>query len=141
MSILGSVLVVLCLVDAPAKDVAADGKSLQGSWTATTAENGGRKVEQATIQVVFKDDSLRLFEENKLLATATFRLQADGEARLIDLSFTEGSIKGTHSEGIYALKGNDLRICFSLNEKERPTEFTSAPGSQFLLLVLQRDKP
>ena len=44
------------------------------------------------------------------------------------------------SEGIYALKGNDLKICISLKEKEWPREFTSAPGSRCLLLVLQRDK-
>ncbi len=60
-----------------------DARKLQGAWTATTVEKAGVKVEGATVQVTFKDDSLKLFEDGKLIAVATCRLQVDGITRII----------------------------------------------------------
>jgi len=133
------VLVGLCLGAALLENVAADRDGLQGSWTATAVENSGRKAEGAVVQVVVKDDTLKLFEDGKLLAAAAFRLQREGQSRLIDLAFSEGSVKGMTLEGIYALKGDDLTICFAIREKERPTEFASNKGIAAVLLVLKRD--
>jgi len=42
-------------------------------------------------------------------------------------------------QGRYALKGDELKICFAIREKERPTEFASNQGIAAVLLVLKRD--
>lgn len=126
----------------PRPDPANDSlKNLEGAWSATTVEKTGMKVEGATIQVVFKGDTLKLFEDGKRIATATIRLQVEGQSRLIDLSFSEGSVQGMTFEGIYDLNGDALKICFALKQKERPTAFVSTRESQSVLLVLARDKP
>jgi hypothetical protein len=42
-------------------------------------------------------------------------------------------------EGIYALKGDTLRLCYDASwESNRPSQFTTGPGSRHVLLVLKR---
>ena len=43
-------------------------------------------------------------------------------------------------QGIYALDGDDLKICFAPPGEKRPTEFVTQGGSSEQLVVLKRDK-
>ena len=50
----------------------------------------------------------------------------------IDVTHTDGPQKGETLQGIYALEGDTLKLCFSICF---PTEFSSKPGAGGLLLV------
>jgi RNA polymerase sigma factor (sigma-70 family) len=62
-----------------------------------------------------------------------YRLNAGKNPKHIDLSVTEKG--GVFIKGIYALEGDELRICLAPKDKDRPTEFASKPGAaEFLIL-------
>jgi len=42
--------------------------------------------------------------------------------------------------GIYALEENGYKVCFASVGKPRPTEFTSTPGSGYILQSWERKK-
>ena len=39
---------------------------------------------------------------------------------------------------IYERKGDELRLCYALFGTDRPTEFTSGPGSRHILMTYRR---
>jgi uncharacterized protein (TIGR03067 family) len=57
-----------------------------------------------------------------------------------DATFTEGELTAK-TLGIYEVDGDNMKICYGLPGKDRPTEFSSKPGSGQVLIVYKRDKP
>jgi hypothetical protein len=43
-------------------------------------------------------------------------------------------------EGVYEVKGDDLKLCVMVFGKDRPTEFKSGEGSSVAMLTLKRQK-
>jgi len=58
--------------------------------------------------------------------------------KTIDFTIKEGDGKGNLHLGIYELGENTRNLCFAPPGKERPTEFTSKPGSQHILVAFER---
>ena len=59
----------------------------------------------------------------------------------MDFKVVEGKLKGTMLEGVYEIKGDDLKICFRNNEvKNRPTDFSTKGDANLDLFVLKRQK-
>lgn len=69
---------------------------------------------------------------------AQFELGNSGKFKTIDLIVGKGT-KALPLKGIYTLDGDELRICFSFEEKP-PTEFQSKTGSKNRLFVVKRVK-
>ena len=69
--------------------------------------------------------------------TARSRSTRVAKPKTIDLTFTEGPGKGQTQKGIYELEGDTQKICFAKGDQERPTEFTSKPGSGQMIQVLE----
>jgi uncharacterized protein (TIGR03067 family) len=67
-----------------------------------------------------------------------FELGTSGKFQTIDLVVVTGK-EASRLKGIYALDGDELRICFSLGAKP-PTDFESKAGSDNRLFVLKRLK-
>lgn len=59
----------------------------------------------------------------------------------IDFLSAEGPNQGKVLKGIYKIDGDTFTCCIALPDKDRPTAFTSQPGSGHLLYVNQRAKP
>jgi uncharacterized protein (TIGR03067 family) len=92
------------------------------------------KVKETTI--VFKGDTFR-FPGSAEYATSkegTIKLDENKTPKEMDAISTE---KETML-GIYALEENGYKVCFAPAGKPRPTEFTSAPGSGYILQSWQR---
>ena len=65
----------------------------------------------------------------------------DDAVAQINMIATEGENKGKPAQGIYALDGDMLKICYTLPGKDRPTAFDSKPGSAATLVIWKRAKP
>lgn len=122
--------------DAAAKK---DLDALQGTWSLVSAMQDGKalpkdKVEQTTI--VFKGNTFR-FPELAEYATSrvgTIKLDANKSPKHMDASSTKGEVM----LGIYELQGDRYKVCFAQVGKARPADFSSNPGSGYILQFWQR---
>jgi uncharacterized protein (TIGR03067 family) len=128
----------LLLAAAPADN---ERDKLQGTWQVAGMEQGGKKVpagELAQMKVVIRGNELTGLEGGQVRERFTFTLDATKTPKTIDTTAVEGPAKGETARGIYELTGDTLRICVSEKGKERPSEFATRAGKDFVLLVLKR---
>jgi uncharacterized protein (TIGR03067 family) len=65
-------------------------------------------------------------------------VKVDPKKKTIDLTPDDKTEKT--AKGIYRLKGDELKLCFARQDKERPKDFTAEKGSGRILMVLKRAK-
>jgi uncharacterized protein (TIGR03067 family) len=124
--------------------VKEDRKTLAGTWQAVSYELDGKKAPADDL----KDVQLVVDAEGKATAkragqtfiAGTTKIDPTKEPKTIDVSYLEGDIKRQTALGIYEVKGDTLRICRAAPAKDRPTEFSSKPGSGHTLMVYKRAK-
>jgi uncharacterized protein (TIGR03067 family) len=132
-----ALLLAACSRQAPAPKTDLD--RLQGTWNLTSAMQDAKplpddKVKQTTI--VFKGDTFR-FPRSAEYATSragTIKLDESKTPKEMDAISTEKEVM----LGIYALEENGYKVCFAPAGKPRPTEFTSTPGSGYILQSWER---
>ncbi len=61
--------------------------------------------------------------------------------KTMDIKGTKGPNKGKTFLTIYELKGDELKVCYDLSGKARPTEFATKPDTQLFLVTYRRAKP
>jgi len=106
----------------------------QGTWNIVSAAQDGKALDQDKVKqttIVFKGDTFR-FPGSAEYATSkegTIKLDENKTPKEMDAISTE---KETML-GIYALEENGYKVCFAPVGKPRPAEFTSTPGSGYIL--------
>jgi uncharacterized protein (TIGR03067 family) len=143
--VLVAVTRLLLAGDAPKEDAAKkDQDRLQGTWVVVAAERDGRPLDR------IKGGKLMIDGNGFVIQTAsgaelkgTFMLDPTKKPKAMDLQHDAGLLRDKTWKAIYQVDGGDLKICYAEADsgKDRPTEFTTALGSGFLLTVLKRDKP
>jgi uncharacterized protein (TIGR03067 family) len=124
--------------------VKADKEKLQGTWQLVSSIGNGEKTPEDIAmrkRVIIKDDTITEKEGEKTINEVTFKLDATKKPRAIDATPPGESGKDKTFLGIYSLEGDTLKFCFTLPGQERPSDFTSDPGSGWTLNVLKREKP
>jgi uncharacterized protein (TIGR03067 family) len=118
-----------------------DLQGLQGSRKLVSAMQDGKALPEDEVKkttIVFKDDAF-LFPEMAEYATSrsgTIKLNATKTPKHMDAISTEKEVM----LGIYQLSGDNYKVCFAPAGKPRPREFTSNPGSGYILQVWKRKK-
>jgi len=113
----------------------------QGTWYLVMAMQDGKALDQDKVKqttIAFKGDTFR-FPGSAEYATSkegTIKLDENKTPKEMDAISTE---KETML-GIYALEENGYKVCFAPAGKPRPAEFTSTPGSGYILQSWQRQK-
>lgn len=136
-SLVPAVVVLLLL---PPARAAGDGdrEKLQGTWKTVSGEHEGKPLPTREIsKIIVAGDKLTLVSFAKQDETVGYRLDPAKKPKHIDLLFGKDAFPG-----IYALKGDELRLCLRLGEGKglkRPAEFKTAPDSGFILLNLKRE--
>jgi uncharacterized protein (TIGR03067 family) len=86
------------------------------------------------------DGTWTLRSDDKEMNKGTSTIDPRKKPKTIDFTITEGEGKGNEHLGIYELGEKTRKLCFASPGKERPTEFSSAPGSGQILVTFEREK-
>lgn len=145
-------LTCVCLLLAVASPSLAEDKNpvkkdlqgLEGTWTIEGLEYGAKDIkDKYKLTFTFKGNSMSVEGDDTVKKEyATFKLKLDPSTmpRCVDLTVSDGVQKDAVLEGIYELKGDDLKMCVTVFGKDRPTEFKSPDGGSVALITLKRQK-
>ncbi len=124
--------------------IAAGRQELAGTWQAVSYALDGKKApdeDMKKIQLVIdaggKATALR---ESKVFIASTTKIDPASNPMTIDITFTEGDLKGQSALGIYKIEDDVLTICRAAPDATRPTEFASKSGSGHTLMTYKREK-
>ena len=118
-----------------------DVKMIEGTWIPVSAELGGQKLPESML----KDAKLTLTDGNYTyqIDQGTYKLipAAGPKApKAMDIISVKGPNHGKTFLAIYELAGDTLKICYDLEGKTRPNEFTTKAGTKQFLVYYQRAK-
>jgi uncharacterized protein (TIGR03067 family) len=133
-------LVLLAGLAAGADSPADQAKQLEGEWQVIAAHYNGQAVPDAVAKerkLVFKGDVFTVFIGADKKRVLKFKLDPKLKPKGFDVISPE---RNETAEGIYELKGDDLKLCYGNPGDARPTEFVSTPDSRLFLLVMKRVK-
>lgn len=125
--------------DATKKDEA----KFNGTWKAVSVEVDGKKLPKEAVDktsLTVKGDDYTFHRGNEEIK-GKHKLDASKTPKTIDAVRSQGPDKGKPLLGIYELTDDTYKVCFAAPGGERPTEFSSKPGSKHRLIVMKRVKP
>jgi uncharacterized protein (TIGR03067 family) len=126
------------------KAIKRDRKQIEGTWRVVAFEvdgNKGTEEDAKKLTVVNgSDGTWSLRSEDKEMSKGTSTIDPTKKPKTIDFTITEGEGKGNQHLGIYELGEKTRKLCFASPGKERPTEFSSAPGREHILVTFEREK-
>jgi uncharacterized protein (TIGR03067 family) len=131
---------------AKAAAVATELKALAGEWKCVTWVIDGKPTPKEELDkeapVVMKGNTMVGMENGKVVYEGVYDIDPTRTPRTIDLRVTVGPDAGKQSLAIYEIDGDTWRTCWTLYDvkRDRPTTFTSEPGSGLILAVYQRVK-
>jgi uncharacterized protein (TIGR03067 family) len=119
-------------------------QAFQGTWRLISRELDGKKASEEELKdrVVVFDAAGKVSARHgdKITFEAAWKIDPTKKPKAVDSTSTLGENKGKTNLGIYELEGDTLRVCLGPIGKERPTEFSSKPGSGNRLFRLEREK-
>ncbi len=136
-------LLVIAILSLAAGDTADAKKELEkfaGTWESSELIYNGKE-HKLKFKIVFKGDQGVVQDNEKVTneyARIKFQLDSAAKPRAMDITIVAGSQTDAKLEGIYELKGDELRICAKVFGNDRPTEFAAPDGSSIVLLTLKR---
>jgi uncharacterized protein (TIGR03067 family) len=147
--VLGCVVATVCLLAGADKEraeaIRKERQKYAGTWRVIFLEVDGTKTpdkDAAKITVGNRaDGTWSVVVDGKEISKGTSGIDPTTKPKKIDLKPTDGTNKGRVLRGIYEVKVNCRKVCFAPAGKERPTEFSSKPGSRHVLAIFKREKP
>lgn len=130
-------------VPAQGNDPKKDTEKIQGTWKLVSLEADGEQGPAeivATLKLVFSNEKLTFTPGEPGFTNYTFKLDSATKPPSFDMTHIDGKNKGNTMKAIYALEGDNLKICVGKAD-ERPKEFTAKAKSGQGMYVLKREKP
>ncbi len=138
---LGCALIgILFLGAGDGTDAKKETAKFQGAWNLSAITYDGEEL-KLKFKIVFKGDEGVVKGNDKVAdeyAKIKFKLDPAAKPRSIDITVTGGTQTDSGMKGIYEFKDGDLHICAKVFGDGRPSEFSSAEGSNIVLLVLKK---
>ena len=147
--LIGGVLLTAIVAIAPAGDakddaIKKDRKQIEGTWRIVALKIDGTEFKEEDARkltvVNGSDGTWSLRSEDKEICKGTSTIEPTKKPKTIDFTVTEGEGKGSQHLGIYELSEKTRRLCFAPVGKDRPTEFSSTPRNQHILVTFEREK-
>lgn len=121
------------------RNAADEGKLLEGTWLPTAAELGEKPLDDATLKAIKLVVDGEKYTVGKV-DRGTLKIDPAAKPKTMDIVGTDGPNKGKTLLAIYELDGDNLRICYDLSGKARPTEFKTKKGEKLFLATYKRAK-
>lgn len=143
---LGLIATIVSVLAAAASSDDAAGRDLKmfhGNWSLISVERDGKKTprdELAATKLAIQANKFVLRRNSVLVSEGTFTLDPARKPKEIDETITAGPNRGKVFKGIYEIDETHHRVCFGAAGRQRPTEFSSKPGSGRVLQVWRREK-
>lgn len=103
----------------------------EGAWQAVAFQHGdgaqASEEEVKNIRLVIEGSEFKLTGKDYTIS-GTFTIDPTKTPKTIDVLITSKDGRATKFLGIYQIQGERRKSCFSLEAKERPTQFTSETG-------------
>ena len=121
-----------------------DADSLQGNWVVVGRQLLGKKatkqeIEEVPTYVVIEGNKGKAWYEEKGekgdMVEGTIKLDPATTPKSVDITYTRGILKGWTVPAIYELDGDNLKVCFAWQSKERPTEFVGDPDGKAVFVI------
>jgi uncharacterized protein (TIGR03067 family) len=116
---------------------------MEGTWKPLSAELAGKpwaKEILDSMKLTMKDGQYTVLVGEQS-DEGTVKRDPSKSPSTMDIEGTKGPNKGKTFLTIYELKGDQLRICYDLSGKSRPTEFATKPKTKLFLVTYRREKP
>ena len=130
--------------DAKDEAIEKDRKLIEGTWRIVALEvNGNKAMEEDAKKLTVvngSDGTWSLRSEGNEISKGTSTFDPTNKPKTIDFTPTEGEGKGNQYLGIYEMGENTRKLCFAPPGRERPTQFSSTPGSEHILVTYEREK-
>jgi uncharacterized protein (TIGR03067 family) len=143
-ALLTTLATITAAADAKDEAIKKDRKQIEGTWRVIALEiNGNKAAEEDAKKLTVvngSDGTWSLRSEDKEISMGTSTIDPTKKPKTIDFTVTEGEGKGNQHLGIYQLGEKTRKLCFAPPGKERPTDFSSTPGSERILVVFEREK-
>jgi uncharacterized protein (TIGR03067 family) len=147
-SVVGIMLTAIATIatadDAKDQAIKKDRKQIEGTWRIVALEIDGYKApdeDAKKLSVVNgADGTWSLRSEDREISKGTSTIDPTKKPKTIDFTVTEGDGKGNQHLGIYELGEKTRKLCFAEAGQDRPTEFSSKPGSGHYLVTFEREK-
>ncbi len=143
--VVGTLVAAVASADeAKDKAIKKDRQRIEGTWQITALEIGGNQSNEEDIQklrvVNGSDGTWNLRSEGKEISKGTSTFDPTAKPKAIDFTPTEGGGAGEKFLGIYKLGKNTRKLCFAPSGKDRPTELSSTPDNQHILVTFKREE-
>ena len=136
---LACVLAMMAAAPVLFADDKSEWKTLNGSWTVEKAVfMGNDSTETFKSAVLTMKDGSYTVTISGQKDKGTLKLDSKAKPKRVTILSTEGPNKGQKIEGIYAVDGNTLKVCYSFNGTEAPKAFESKEGTATLYIVYKR---
>ena len=130
--------------DAQDEAIKKDHKLIEGTWRVVALEvDGNKSMEEDARKLTVvngSDGTWSLRSEGNEISKGTSTIDPTKKPKTIDFTVTEGEGKGNQYPGSYELGEKTRKLCCAPPGKTRPTEFSSTPGSEHILVTLEREK-
>lgn len=128
-------IIIFCFGCATKKTIPLD-KQLNGSWTPTKQEIGGKELPAnfySTQKLVIQDTIYTLTAESIDKGTLIYKKGC------MDIFGKKGINKGKHFTALYKLENNQLIIIYNLKGDSYPTDFETKSNPTLFLSVFKKD--
>jgi uncharacterized protein (TIGR03067 family) len=135
MRVFATALLMLAAVPSIADDK-AELKSIAGTWVPEKFEIEGSDMTEKFNSVVLEMDGEKYtVTVGTLTDKGTVSIDSSKTPKHLDVTGTEGVNAGKKYLCIYEIKDGKLTICYSMDDKNRPTKFETAKDSKTMLAV------
>jgi uncharacterized protein (TIGR03067 family) len=122
-----------------------DRREMQGTWKVASYElDGNQPIPEEQLRNVKAtldaNGKITVEVDGSAVLEATTKIDPTKKPKTIDITFTDGELKGQTGLGIYELKDDTFRYCRAAPGKDRPIEFSSKAGSGHTLILYKREK-
>ena len=143
-SFLAATAAIALAGDSKDEAVKRDRKRIEGTWRVVALEvNGSDVVHEAVEKLTVvngSDGTWSLRSEGKEISKGISTFDPTKQPKAIDFTPTDGGGNGKRYLGIYDLGDKTRKLCFAQPGRDRPTEFSSIPGSEHILVIFEREE-